>query len=1044
MQRLSQFEILIEAAYTELPDSALFYAEQQYLLAQQLDQPDWMAHALIHLGNLKRNLGQYSPAKADFQSALQLYELYGEVAGMAHAWYELGYLADLQGDRQNASQYYQRVLDEPQAVEDPVVLATTWLNMANLHQEANRYDLAIQHLRAGILLAEAAQLPGIQAEACNRMGLVFADQGKYDLAEEQLHEAIRLTEPLDKPRLQALNLLDLGNIFRLWGKFEAGLQAVQEGLGLVKDLGPAPIQGNLRLTVAQIYVDVENREQARRYFQAGLEQHQLAGYFLGVHEALMGLGQIHLDEGDIPKAEEYFHKALTLAEEIVIARPIASSLLALGEVQLTLEQEAEAQRYFERSLNIYQEVDDPTGKAHALARLGSTLLAKGELALGQQRLEQSLQLYQELGIVKGLAEVSAELYPLYQDQPTKALASYQLYIQMRDSLDNLENQKALLRFEYANKSLADSLAFVQKQTATELSYQHRLNQRNYLVLIGLMMIALLFVWFRNQQRRRTREKAIELERERERKQSLAELHELKSRFFANISHELRTPLTLILGPLSYLLDNPDAWKQSNIREQLLLMQRNGKSLLHLIEEILDLSKIEANKLQLEARKTPLAEFAQSIFARFQPQLVAQQIEAELQLEIPEEAQYMLDAPKLAKVLNNLLSNALKFTPTGGKVTFLIEEAGQQLHFRVRDSGVGIHPKDLPHIFDRFYQSQHKEETQPKGTGIGLGLARELVLLMDGQIYAKSELGQGAEFSVELPVIRANAPQGYPLVTATSSLHAEIGVPAAIGSDFGILIVEDHWDMREFVRQLLQPHYRQVFVARDGEEGLKVLEEQGTKIDLIISDVMMPKLDGLSMVEQIKASPKWSHLPVIMLTALANERNKLQALTLGVDDYLTKPFSTQELLTRVQNLLQNARQRKKYRESPEFQQEASAETTPESVVISANDRVWLQEVQSLIESGLPKTKWSVDQLAKQVNLSPRQLRRRLKSITGLSPLKFIREIQLQVARRELEDGTVTSLADLAYRCGFEQQGTFSTSFKKRFGKSPREYGRSQVA
>ena len=523
-------------------------------------------------------------------------------------------------------------------------------------------------------------------------------------------------------------------------------------------------------------------------------------------------------------------------------------------------------------------------------------------------------------------------------------------------------------------------------------------------------------------------------------EELKQLDKVKSNFFANISHELRTPLTLILGPLSYILDNPEEWEKEDIQKQLVVMQRNGKSLMELIEEILDLSKLEANKLELQEEGTPMVQFFEYFFHVYEPQFESQSLDYELILDINEDLNILIDRKKIKKVLNNFLSNAIKFTPKNGKITLKVTETDTDLHIVVTDTGKGIHPKDLPYVFDRFYQSKQADQKLYGGTGIGLALVNEFAQLMGGKAYAESTLGAGSKFYFEIP---------KKVVTKIEVLMPQmVELPEeeiySIGRDFTILVVEDNSDMRDFIHQLLNKKYSQILLAQNGAEGLETLKKHGTNINLIISDVMMPVVDGLTMLKEIKSNKEWYNIPVVMLTALAAERDKLSALTIGVDDYLTKPFSVPELLIRVQNLLFNYHQRLEWQDSEEFYNQdknvvsAVHEKKVEHVTFNTTDKKWVEELTAIVERSFGEDIINVERLAKSVFISSRQLNRKLKAITGLSTGKFIREIQLQAARKELESGTPISIYEVAHNVGFDNQSSFARLFKNRFGKTPSEY------
>ncbi len=524
-------------------------------------------------------------------------------------------------------------------------------------------------------------------------------------------------------------------------------------------------------------------------------------------------------------------------------------------------------------------------------------------------------------------------------------------------------------------------------------------------------------------------------------EELRGMDQVKSNFFANISHELRTPLTLILGPLSYLLDSPDDWNKEGVQQQLRVMQRNGKSLLQLIEEILDLSKLEANKMKLEEDATSVRQFFEHVFWMFEPQFQSQGLDYELVFNLKkEDLHLLLDRKKMEKILNNYLSNAIKFTPKGNKITLTVSEITNEINIQVSDTGKGVHPKDLPHIFERFYQSKQAEQKLYGGTGIGLALVNEFASLMGGKAYAESKLGVGSQFFFDFPKKTVSVDRIVSESTiAISDEGFEKALIAEIGTDFTILVVEDNEDMRNFVCQLLESRYKRILQATNGAEGLELLKKHGLDIRLVISDVMMPKVDGLAMVKEIKHTPEWVGIPVIMLTALSAEKDKLAALTIGVDDYLSKPFSVSELLARVQNLLFNYHQREAWQKSPEYIAEQEIEQAnldlPKTPVQGTN---WVNEIEQSIISSLSTGIQSIESLASFKNLSPRQFSRKLKSITGLSPAKFIKEVQLQQARKELENGTPLSIKEVSFNNGFGDPSSFSKVFKIRFGRSPSGY------
>ena len=543
-------------------------------------------------------------------------------------------------------------------------------------------------------------------------------------------------------------------------------------------------------------------------------------------------------------------------------------------------------------------------------------------------------------------------------------------------------------------------------------------------------------------------------------EELKNLDKVKSRFFANISHELRTPLTLILGPISSLQAKPfGSLDERAVRKSLDMVTRNGKNLLVLIEEVLELSKLEADKIEIHEKATVFKPFLQRIYSSFDSLAELNEIKYHLDYNLPKELPLLIDRQKIEKIINNLLSNAFKFTAPGNEIILKVTEREGNIRFTLKDSGMGIDKADLPYVFDRFYQSKSPELVAQGGTGIGLALCKEFVELMDGRIWVTSEYGKGSQFFVEIPkkIAPITVPEAYQEILQNTSTKEKMP-ENWLGSQKGktLLLVEDNRDMQDFIYSLLSPNYK-ILTANNGIEGLELLKTDGKEIDLIISDAMMPLMDGFSMLEQIKADELWRSLPVIMLTARAAEEDKLQALTIGVDDYLIKPFSTEELQVRIKNLLENYENRKLWKQDLlvaatnihlqqkmnepqqlEELQETLEEAEEEEDSISQQDLFWMKEVEKEIKATLTDEGFDIQLLAQKMLLSKRQFERKIKKITGLSPAKLVTEIRMQTARNYLEKGTYQSITEVSLAVGMQTPGYFSKQYFKRFGKKVGDY------
>lgn len=552
------------------------------------------------------------------------------------------------------------------------------------------------------------------------------------------------------------------------------------------------------------------------------------------------------------------------------------------------------------------------------------------------------------------------------------------------------------------------------------------------------------------------EKAKELEKAyqalEEQAHRLEEMDQLKSRFFANISHEFRTPLTLLLGPLKDALEGRFGNVDEALQNQHRLMQRNGRRLLHLINQLLDLSRLEAGHLSLRARCADLIPLVKTTVEAFSS--MARRKHIAIHLEVPpHEILLYFEADKIEKVCYNLLSNAIKFTHECGTVHVCVAEGTNEetgfVEILFKDTGRGIPTKELPHIFDRFYQVDASSTREHEGTGIGLALTKELVALHGGTIRVESEKGVGAIFTVRLPKGRTHlsdddlmevdepemkAPHAMletleGILTSEEFSHAGGGHAIHCPKDAPvILIVEDSEDMRHYLRDHLASDYH-IVEAVNGLEGLECARTN--KPDLIISDVMMPEMDGYSLCRSIKADPQLNHIPVVLLTALASDSEKVVGLETGADDYIYKPFNAEALRARTENLIElrrNLRQR--------YSREVVAVEVSEANVRPA-DQVFLDRVQEIVEQHMGDTNFSVTWLADEMALSARQLQRKLKRLTNLSAAGYIRGLRLQRAAQELAKRTGT-VSEIAYRVGFLDAEYFSRLFRQVYGVLPSRY------
>ena len=523
-----------------------------------------------------------------------------------------------------------------------------------------------------------------------------------------------------------------------------------------------------------------------------------------------------------------------------------------------------------------------------------------------------------------------------------------------------------------------------------------------------------------------------LQLERVELEKMQEVNEMKSRFFANVSHEFRTPLTLIAGPVNDILEKED---NPGKRQHLQIVKRNTDRLKRLIDQIIDLSQLEAGKLSINEKEINLFEFLRALSSSFSSLAVKKKIS--YHLEIPKKhVTVIIDDEKLEMILYNLISNALKFTPAGGVVTVSTamtnDEAGSYLRLAVCDTGPGLDEKEKQEVFERFYRIQDQSYNH-EGTGIGLALTRELVELLDGHIAVGGQKGEGAVFQITIPVKIAKLPiQELNSITTTPMANQTLDKQMQEKSPDGhkILIVEDNEDLRQYIKGILGESYHSM-EAEDGESGLQIANEEIP--DLIISDLMMPKMQGSELCHSLKADEKTSHIPFIMVTAKAAREDKLAGLEYGADDYLSKPFDRKELRLKVRNILLR-------RERLQEKMRRELMTHPNPGKVHSQDDRFLMRLREIIENRLGDPNLNVNFLSHEMGMSRVQVYRKLLGVTGLSASDFIRNMRIHKAA-ELLKGDWGSVSDVAYEVGFNNLSYFTKCFKAQYNQTPSEFQQS---
>ena len=574
----------------------------------------------------------------------------------------------------------------------------------------------------------------------------------------------------------------------------------------------------------------------------------------------------------------------------------------------------------------------------------------------------------------------------------------------------------LMQNEEMNKQTARLNALHGKVDTYLVQYNH---QKMYIVLFSIILLLLIgimvYIYRTILMKRRIEEEA----------------NKAKLQFFTNISHELRTPLTLIADPVNYIIHDDNLNSQQ--RSMLQIVQRNVLVLTQLVSEILDFRKVQNGKMELRLSDFNLAKSMKQWIKLFSAS--AQKKHIAISMDAPDTIMLRADQDKIERICYNLLSNALKYTSEGGEISLMAKEEGGRVIISVADNGCGISSDELPYIFDRFYQAKNAG----RGTGIGLAIVKAFTELHHGEVSATSIEGKGSTFTIHIPVRQKGEVTNQPtekieqLVEPSSAeevpnqaRHIDELIQPYQTDKPEVLIIDDNIDIRTYLRSVLSEKYN-VSEAADGKVGL----ELARKIvpDIVLSDIMMPVMDGLAFCQQLKTDKAISHIPVILLTARSLDEQRAEGYEHGADAYLSKPFSLRLLLSRIDNLIES---RKKLNQT----WSKGVEDDEIGNISNEIDKSFLKQLRKIIQENLANSDLSVEQIGDEIGLSRVQLYRKVKALTGYSPVEIVRKARLTRARHLLQT-TERTVSEVAYAVGFSTPSYFSKCYKDEFGENPKK-------
>lgn len=773
--------------------------------------------------------------------------------------------------------------------------------------------------------------------------------------------------------------------------------------------------------------------------------------------AMNGLGNIFLSLEKPIEAENYFRQSLNIEQALKSDLGQAINYANIGEAKKMIKSYDQALFYFQKSLAHNEIINSDIGRAICKKSIGEILLLKGQNNDGLNLIRESISLlndsqdsyhvlemqvafskellkfkqYKEAKtilneIVDRASQIQSyeHLYRSYelltdwykaQNEFNKALESKEKAILYKDSLTLRNNEVKILEIEnrYKNEQAQQKISFLTKEN--ELVEESRTNQQRIFILLVLFLLFLLgSLYFLARKRKQINNQ-------------LKDINALKSRFFSNVSHEFRTPITLIQGPLEKMLN---ANISEDFKREAEMMHRNSKRLLSLVDHILSLSKIEAGKFEIKVTQGNLSQFMEDLSQTFEYQVLDKNLKYHIDLKNSD--QVWFDPDIIEMIISNLLSNAFKFTPENGTIKVIGKVENDHYRLKVENSATEEQLNQIDHFFKRFFTSNPSGE----GTGIGLSLVKELCKLYGCNIHVGIGDNNQIVFDTKIPMLATQFKPSEINEQKTiieSSINTQNNTSEvqdnlhSVQEKAIMLIVEDNEDMRTYIKSIFENDY----IIEEASNGAQGITKAKTIIpDIIISDIMMPKVDGMALCEQLKSDPITDHIPIILLTALTEEDMILQGLACNTDDYITKPFSYKILKAKVANLISiRAKLIEKYRET--IIQE------PSSIVYNLQETPFSRTIKNVIEDKITNPEFGVEEFADFAAMSRSQLHRKLTATTGMSATEFIRFHRLKIAKEMLKD-PLANISEVCYASGFNTPSYFSKQFKTLFGITPQDY------
>ncbi|MCG8326874.1 MAG: tetratricopeptide repeat protein [Chitinophagales bacterium] len=993
------FQMINNHYSSKLPDSARILSQLLYEKALEADAVRYQVKASYLVGNAFMHLGQYEASKAKLEEALLLSEQLGD-----HKW-----------------------------------MALTLNSLSIVNQDLGDLDLALEQLQKSMDINYQAGDTARTTGNLLNIAAIYESKGETLNSLEYNKKALSLCRRYNKQRHLAIAHNNIANNYKFLGDIPKSTEHYLGALAIYDGEDNALGKSSTLNNLAVLLLNNKNYEEANGYLQEALTIANDANIYPYQVITYANLGSLKAAQGQTELAMLDLQNGLNVVEQHGLGDMKPYLQLEMGRVLKDMKRFDEAEVYIYKGLTGSKKGGRTEDALKGYMNLSTLLIQKEKWAEAKVYATEGLALAEKTKNLSYSADLSSILVDINKHfgNTAEALRLHEKYVSLRDSIYNEESMRSLLKqeykYDYTKRAYQDSIdnAAAMELQGADLNRRKTIN----LFLWGILALVIVFVFilYNRFQLIQQQKKAIQEEKEKAEMANakLLEIDQSKSRFFTNISHEFRTPLAVISGMVEQIKDP----EHGQVKR---LVRRNIDHLLHLINQILDLRKLESGSLPVHYVQSDVVKYLRYILESFHS--LAETKNITLSFQTNEQSLVLdYDSEKLLRIVSNLLSNAIKFTPEQGAISLSLDALSspemKHYQFAVIDNGMGISQEKLPYVFDRFYQIDDSISRVGEGTGIGLTLTKELVTLLRGEINVKSQEGKGTTFIVQLPFTQQAPMEDVKAIIGEKTSIIPESLSNTTTQEISILnqsalprllIVEDNPDVMEYLITCLGDAYQLLF-AYDGQEGLDNAIKEIP--DLIISDVMMPRMDGFTMCNRLKNDERTSHIPLILLTAKADMESKITGLQRGADAYLVKPFDQRELTAQLNNLFHLRQQLQKRYGSLE-------DLVPSDNVVLQQEDAFILKLKDVFMGHIDDLDYSLDALSKAMHLSRSQLGRKVKALTGKSLALYIRSIRLAEAKKLLIT-TDSPIKEIAYDVGFATPTYFTNSYVNEFNETPSE-------